>query len=214
MCTTNSRIGWSGSRGLPAKRFRSLRRGSRSTHVGTTLIELVVFIMIVSVAIAGVLIVIDRTARYSTDPLITKQALAIAESLLEEVQLMPFTYCDSDDANISTAISSLACATTTEALGPEVAQGETRYNAAFPFDNVNDYQGFAMSPIVDITNTAIGGVNAYTANVTVAATALGGIAANDANGQPNVLLITVMVSGPLGISVSLQGYRTKYAPTL
>lgn len=214
MCTTNSRIGRSGARALPARRFRSLRWGSRSTHVGTTLIELVVFIMIVSVAIAGVLIVIDRTARYSTDPLITKQALAIAESLLEEVQLMPFTYCDPDDANISTAISSLACATTTEALGPEVAQGETRYNAAFPFDNVNDYQGFAMSPIVDITNTAIGGVNAYTANVTVAATALGGIAANDANGQPNVLLITVMVSGPLGISVSLQGYRTKYAPTL
>ncbi len=189
-------------------------RRSLYTQAGTTLIELVVFIVIISVSLAGVMIAIDRTARYSTDPLITKQALAIAESMLEEIQLMPFTFCDPDDANVSTAASSLGCATTPEAVGPEAGQGETRYNAAFPFDNVNDYHGFSMNPILDITGTAIGGVNAYTANVTVAATGLGGIAANDANGQANVLLITVTVSGPLGISVSLQGYRTKYAPTL
>jgi MSHA pilin protein MshD len=160
--------------------------------------------------------VIDRTTRYSADPLITKQALAIAESLLAEVQLMPFTYCDLTDAQASTAqsaaIGATGCASTIEGIGPEA--GETRNHASTPFNNVNDYNLFAMSPILDITGSAIGGLGAYSATVATAATALGGIAATDANGQANVLLITVTVNGPGGASVSLQGYRTKYAPTL
>ena len=189
-----------------------------SRQSGTTLVELVVFIVIISVSIAGVLLAIDRSARYSTDPLITKQALAIAEALLEEVQLMPFTYCDPDDDNVATASSSTGCATTTEVIGPEPGQSEKRYIipvvSPFPFDNVNDYHGFSMSSIVDVTNTPVGSISAYAANVTVVAAPLGTIGANDSDGQANVLLITVNVSGPLGVNVALQGYRTKYAPNL
>ena len=44
--------------------------------------------------------------------------------------------------------------------------------------------------------------------------ALGGIAATDANGQANVLLITVTVTGPANTTVVLNGYRTKYAPRI
>ncbi len=195
---------------------------SKPKQTGVTLVELVVFIVIVSVSVAGVLIAIDRTARYSADPLITKQALMIAEALLEEVELMPFTFCDPDDPHVSTAQSA-----TFDPLGLDPAkcssaaqvenigfEGETRYDAANPFDNVNDYDGFAMNPILDITGTPIGGLGTYSANVAVAPVALGGIAANDADGQANVLLITVTVNGPTGISVVLQGYRTKYAPNL
>ena len=35
------------------------------------------------------------------DPALRRQALAIAESVLDEVQLMPFTFCDPDDANMA-----------------------------------------------------------------------------------------------------------------
>ena len=48
-------------------------------------------------------------------------------------------------------------------MGAEAVQGETRYNANFPLDNVNDYNGFNMNPIVDITNNPIAGLGAYTA---------------------------------------------------
>ena len=156
--------------------------------------------------VAGTLIAYDFAARGSADPVVKKQALAIAESLLEEIQQMPFTYCDPDDANVSTAGSSAGCATTPEAMGPEA--GETRYDPNTPFDNVNDYNGFTMSPIRDITNTLIGGLGAYSASVTVAAVTFNGIPNTDA------LQITVTVTGPANVTVTVDGYRTRYAPNL
>lgn len=196
--------------------------GLRPLQAGATLVELVVFIVVVSVAVAAVLLAMNAVTRGSPDPMMRKQALAIAEALLEEVELMPFTFCDPDDANVSTAqsattgIGTTVCATWIEQMGPEAVQGETRYNANFPLDNVNDYNGFNMNPIVDITNNPIAGLGAYTAGVTVTvpAAGLGGIAATDGNGQANVLLITVTVTGPAYVNVVLQGYRTKYAPNI
>lgn len=173
---------------------------------GLTLVELVVFIAVVGVAVAGVLKVLDYTVRSSADPLVQKQALAIAESLMEEIQLQPFTWCDPDDANAATATSAAGCAATPEAMGAEA--GETRYSAATPFDNVNDYDGFAMAGIRDILNTPIAALAGYNATVAVAAAALGDIAA--ASGD--ALLITVTVTGPANTSVQLQGYRSRYAP--
>ena len=177
---------------------------------GFTLIELVVFIAILGVAVGGVLGAYQYSSRDSADPVVKKQALAIAESLLEEIQQMPFTYCDPDDANVATATSAASC-TTAEAIGPEA--GETRYSATTPFDNVNDYHGYNTATeiptgIKDITNTPIAGLSPYNAAVTVANAALPGVAANDS------LLITVVVTGPANVSVRLDGYRTRYAPRL
>ena len=95
-------------------------------------------------------------------------------------------------------------------------RSETRYGPALAmfFDHVDDYNGFAMAPIVDITNTAIAGLANYSVTVNTAAVGLGGIAALDANGQANVLLVTVTVTGPQNTTVVLQGYRTKYAPQI
>lgn len=178
------------------------RSGSR----GVSLIEVILFIVIVGVAAGGILMVFANTTRASADPLIRKQALAIAESLLEEVRLMPFTFCDPDDANVSTATAPGDCATA-EAMGPEA--GETRYAAPTPFDNVNDYNGFAMAGgILDITGATIAGLGAYGATVAVAPLAFGGIAAIDAQ------QITVTVTGPANITVTLDGIRTRHAPNL
>lgn len=59
----------------------------------------------VSAALAGVLRIFNEATARSADPAERRQALAIAESLLEEVSLMPFTFCDSEDANVETAAS-------------------------------------------------------------------------------------------------------------
>ncbi len=72
---------------------------------GMTLLELIMFIVVIGIAAAGVVGVIGYATRASTDPMIHKQALAIAEAVLEEVQLMPFTYCDPDDPQAATALS-------------------------------------------------------------------------------------------------------------
>ncbi|MEW6314273.1 MAG: prepilin-type N-terminal cleavage/methylation domain-containing protein [Pseudomonadota bacterium] len=173
---------------------------------GLTLIELVMFIVIVGVALAGVLLVMNRVTAHSADPLIRKQSLAIAESLLEEIELMPFTYCDPDDPAAASATSAAGC-TTAEAVGPET--GETRYSTTTPFDNVNDYHGFAMSGgIVDITNTPVIGLESYQASVTVAPANFADIT----QARGDALRITITVTGPDNIPVVLEGYRTRYSP--
>jgi MSHA pilin protein MshD len=129
--------------------------------------------------------------------------LAIAESLLEEIELMPFTFCDPDDTNAAAATSTASC-TTVEGTGPEA--GETRYSAP-QFDNVNDYDGFTMTGIRDVSGAAVAGLGSYNATVRVTPTALGSVPASDS------LLIQVTVTGPSArATVTLEGYRTRYAP--
>ena len=185
---------------------------------GLTLIEQIMFIVVVGIAAAGIVGVIGYATRASTDPMIHKQALAIGEALLEEVQLMPFTYCDPDDPQAGTANSATVGATGCSAGGVEAAGGEgaapfgpeTRISAATPYDNVNDYHGFTMAGgIVDIAGNPvpIAELSSYTASVTVAGQALGGVAASES------LLITVTVTHPqLNPSIVLNGYRVRYAP--
>lgn len=185
---------------------------------GLTLLEQIMFIVVIGIAAAGVMGVIGYATRASTDPMIHKQALAIAEALLEEVQLMPFTYCDPDDPQAATAQSAVVGATGCSAGGVEAigAEGgapfgpETRTGAATPFDNVNDYHGFTMAGgIVDIAGNPvpIPELGSYTASVTVATQGLGGVGASDA------LLVTVTVTHPnLNPSIVLNGYRVRYAP--
>jgi MSHA pilin protein MshD len=177
---------------------------------GISLIELIMFIVIVSTALAGILSVMNVTTRASADPLVHKQALAIAESLLEEIELMPFTFCDPDDPAAGTATGVGDCAMQEV---PGVENDVSRYDAALPFDNVSDYNGFAMNGggIFDITDgaTKIPGLDAYSLGpIVIAPIAFGGITL--ASG--GALQITVTVTGPDGVPVTVDGVRTRYAP--
>jgi MSHA pilin protein MshD len=192
---------------------------------GVTLIELVVFIVIVGVAMAGLFAAFNTITAASADPQVRKQALAIAESLMDEVALMPFTFCDPDDDNAATATSATVGAGPTEPLkcatAAEVAAllttdpatneaGETRYSATLPFDNVNDYHGFQMlAGISDITSAPVTILSGYTATITVTQS---GLAGADPIPAAAALLISVKVTGPSGVSTTLEGYRTRYAP--
>jgi len=189
---------------------------------GVSLVELIVFIAIISVGVAGILGVMNFTTLASAQPLPQKQALAIAEAYLEEVLAMPFTYCDPDDLNAATAESAAApngsptrCDTTREAIG---AEGETRGSTTTPYDNVNDYNSFpaAAPSTIDNPGVTITDLGSYNVTVAVVAEALtaGGVtvAANDGNTQPQSLRVTVTVTGPGGVNVVLDGYRTRYSP--
>lgn len=175
---------------------------TRNRARGISLVELIVFIVIISVGLAGILGVMNLTTRASADPLIQKQALAIAEAYLEEVLAMPFTYCDPDDPAAADAPSALACATP-ESIGPE--GGETRAGTP-PFDNVSDYHGFSGAPS-NVDGTAIPALTAYQVLITVTQQ-------NLTNTVPAVatLRVTVAVTGPGNTTVALDSYRIRYAP--
>lgn len=187
---------------------------TRLRQAGISLIELVIFIVIVSVAVAGVLSVFSTAVKGSADPMIRKQAIAIAESLLTEVESQAFTWCDPQDANVLTATSAAGCAVAANdqnkggaALTSPTPGTETRYSAATPFDNVADYGGFSKANIDDVTGGNV--ITGYTASIAI--TRAGGIAPFAALPADAVLRIDVTVSGN-GESVTLTGYRMRYAP--
>ena len=63
---------------------------------GFTLIELVIFIVVVSAGMAGILSVMNAVGKTSVDPLVRKQAVSMADSILEEILLKRFS--DPDDS--------------------------------------------------------------------------------------------------------------------
>jgi MSHA pilin protein MshD len=151
---------------------------------GLTLIELIMFIAVVSIGVAGILSVMNYTTQRSADPMVQKQALAVAESLLEEIQLKAF-------ANPPDGFSGGV----TQAERPE-------------FDDVLDYDGFTTTGVfpADGGGSVIAGLEDFNVVVAVAQNAGGelGIAG------PEALGITVTVTHPSGNPVALTGYRTNY----
>src|SRR3972149_2765093 len=106
---------------------------SRRRSLGLSLIEVVVFIIVLGVGFAGILILYNQTTRASVDPVVRKQAVAIATSLMAEIQLRRFTFCDPGHPNVYTAPRTAGCATWIEVVGTEC--GESRYGPTF-YDNV------------------------------------------------------------------------------
>lgn len=61
-----------------------------SNQAGVTLIELIVSMVVISVALVGVMSVINYTTLHSADPVLRQQAIAIAEAYMEEITLKNF----------------------------------------------------------------------------------------------------------------------------
>jgi MSHA pilin protein MshD len=152
---------------------------------GFSLVEVILAIVILSVGIAGLLGVFTAATRQSADPLIHKQALSVAEALLQEIQLKNF----SNPAGGFT--------------GPA-----TQANRAF-FDDIGDYNGFVTNGVFTIDGAAVAGLSNYNIAVGVAGSAIG--PAGLVVAAASSMLITVTVSYPGG-TVALSGYRTAYAP--
>jgi MSHA pilin protein MshD len=105
---------------------------------GFTLIELIVAMVVISVALVGVMSVINYTTLHSADPVLRQQAIAIAEAYMEEITLKNFADPDVD--------------------------GEV--NRAL-FDDVSDYNGLTDNGARDQNGNAIAGLGNYIVGVTV-----------------------------------------------
>ena len=187
----------------------------RKRVLGVSLIEVVILIVVVAIGFMALFVLQSNTVQSTVDPVVRKQALAIATSLMEEIQLRGFTFCDPDDANVYTATSATVggsgCQATVEGLGLEAGEAPPPLPALQSrqkFDNVNDYNNLAMTGMRDITGAAISGLEQYSANVAVT-TAAATFGLPEADGA---LLITVTVTGPANVAVTLHGYRLRYAP--
>ena len=61
-----------------------------SRHSGFTLLEIIVTLVVISIAAATLMSVFSSTVRTSADPMIQQQAVSIAEAYMEEILLKDF----------------------------------------------------------------------------------------------------------------------------
>lgn len=97
-------------------------------QAGFTLIELIIFIVVVGVGLAGILAVFNVSVQSSADPMVRKQASALADSILEEILLKDYAH------NVA------------------AAAGTNRAT----YDNVDDYNGLTQAAFTDLP-TALSG---------------------------------------------------------
>lgn len=148
---------------------------------GVTLIELIVAIVIISAALAGLVGAFTQANRASADPVIAQQMLAIGESMMEEVLLKPFDIA-ANDVPVPT---------------------RAQFNDVRDFDPVDDLNaGYTSSGIKDVDGAAVPGLGSYDVSVRVNGVALANVPAGDA------LRVTVTVSNGAEQLV-LTGWRTR-----
>lgn len=146
-----------------------------------SLIEVIVFIVIVSVALAGVLGSFNLATGTSADPLVRKQALAVAEAMLEEILGKDFT---NPPGGFTPAVP-----------------GNPTQAERLSMDDVTDYNmtgawSWTVRSLADVAND-IPGLQLYTVRVAVAPLVFNGVA-----GQQ----VTVTVTSPTQ-PVALVGFR-------
>lgn len=117
---------------------------------GFTLIELIIFIVVLSVGIVGILLPIATSIRNSADPLVARQMVLIADSLMDEIM--------GKDAVIT------ACGGTTRA----------------DYDSVACYAGYSSTGIQTIDGSPIAGLAGYSVSVAVNDASFANVAAGKA----------------------------------
>ena len=100
----------------------------RRRQSGINLIELLISIVIISIACSGVLLVFAQTVRYSADPMIQTQALTVAEAYLDEILARPHN----DPDGVETG-------------GSEEGSPSNAANRPL-LDDVQDYNGLSNAP--------------------------------------------------------------------
>ena len=168
-------------------------------NVGATLVELVVSIVVISIGVAGILLVMNRNVSSSADPVVQHQAVAIAEAYLEEILTQDF--CDPDNATPCTPPNAPGSA------GCQVCPAKE--GSRNLYDNVCDYNNTNDSPPVSLNqgSAPINSLTGYTVGVKVFPDdALNGLAGN----QCQLLRADVTVAGPGGVTYTLSGYRANY----
>jgi len=157
---------------------------------GFTLIEVIIFIVVVSVGLAGILLVSNTVVKSSADPMVRKQAISVAESMLEEITLKEFKDPNGGTNGVTTC------------TGGAFITNESTSNNRTLADNVCDYNGYvsAAGGIRDIEGNLVAGLGNYTASVTVTTVTISSQALKQ---------ITVNVSWGAD-SVTMIGYRGNY----
>jgi MSHA pilin protein MshD len=192
---------------------------------GATLIELVIFIVIVSVALAGVESMLNMGVMHSADPMVRKQMQTIGEGLLDEIEQMPYSACDPVLNTNPTATTTAQCtpASAYQQFGYPTSGSSPRSN----YNNLGNYcsnagpaaatcssltLGSSSTAMPDVTGSTTGAPSGYWATITLTPETLWGVTSNSTAATMNVLRVTVTVYYGSD-SLILETYRTRWSPS-
>jgi len=200
------------------------RPHAQGRQQGVSLVELIIFIVVVSAALAGILPMLNMGVLHSADPMLRKQMLTIAEGLLDEIEQMPFSACDPTANTNPTAVTTAQCspATSYQQFGYPALGASPRSN----FNNLGNYcsnagpaaatcslltLGSSSTVMPDLTGSTAGAPSGYWATVALTPEGLWGISSNGTAATMNVLRVTVVVHFG-NDSLTLEAYRTRWSP--
>ncbi len=163
---------------------------------GFTLIEIVIAIVVFSVALTFMVVTFNPATTGTANPILQARAAELGQAYLEEIRGKRFD--ENSTAGSQTRCGDGVAPACSGTLGPD---GESREN----YDDVDDFNGLSESPPVTPQGNNRDNYNSYTVSVTVsyAGTDLG-LANGDAK------RIDVNVSGPNGGSFDFSSYRTNF----
>lgn len=201
---------------------------------GASLVELVIFIVIIAVALTGVMVVYINTTKHSADPMVRIRSIELAQSTLEEIMLKAYDDATPVGGGCVRFAAASACpngnpTAATETLGLIAEEGNNNRQL---FDDVDDYHNrLYCGQNVVAANTACPGLVCQTMqdesgdsniatiyrgySVCIQVSFAGGelvaapgtgtaVATNDAK------RIDVTVTDPLNSRINLSAYRLNY----
>ncbi len=176
---------------------------------GFTLIELVIFIVVIALALTGTILVINQSVTLAPQALVKTRAMEIAQAYLDEIATKKYDEntgqgglpaCDS--AAGPNCTNERACGS---ALNPTVLFGpdnETRST----YNDVDDYHCTDDNPPVDAAGNSNPDYADYRVQISVS------YAGNDLGLADNryAKLINLLITTPFGDTIPVSYYRTNY----
>lgn len=164
---------------------------SYKRNKGVTLIELIVAIVIITIAVSGITALFYGTASTSADPMIRAQSLAIAQSYMDEIFMQP--YASSADTTVT---------------GVCLDGNPPEKSARAKYNDVSDYNGLSDTGAHDQSGCLIDELTGYNVVVSV------NVCTSQCSAEMNAIsakkiLVTVTHIG-LGTSVPMTAYKADY----
>lgn len=181
----------------------------KNTNQGFTLVELVIGIVLFSVAMVTIVSVIMPQAKRGIDPLWQVRGVSLAQSLLTEISSKAFDEASITSSGIKACNHDVSCTESSE-LGPD--PDETRDN----FDDIDDYDELELVIGAQIVNTSGATIDSDMADLFKGFEARisvfyddnsDGIADGSGTFVGNQKLISIIVITPGGEEIPFAAYR-------
>jgi MSHA pilin protein MshD len=166
---------------------------------GFTLVELVIFMVIVGIAVGGVTLAFVQSTRTIHEPVIRQRALAVANAYMDEILRKRWNENTPVEGGCVQGGAWCSSGLTAAAIGVDAGEA-----GRADYDDLDDYAGITDEAPTDQSGNPMPGYAGFSVTVTVDSPAWAGIASAD------VRRVTVAVRTPTGETLSVRGYRVNY----